>query len=240
MGETTPAVAAVGIRKSFELDHELPVRALRGADLTVGAGEFVAVTGPSGCGKSTLLHVLAGLECPEDGQVHIDGHDLLAMTSDERAHFRRTGMGLVFQEVHLLEGLTVAANVALPAIVAGVDREAADLRARETLSLVGIGDRATRSVNGLSGGERQRVALARALANHPPVLLADEPTGSLDSAGRDEILELLTRLHDRGQAIVLVTHDPTAAAVADRIVAMIDGRTESPHSGVSTVPGDRP
>ncbi|MGI9624338.1 MAG: ABC transporter ATP-binding protein [Acidimicrobiales bacterium] len=229
---SAPAIQVAGVRKSFDLDHEVPVRALRGVDLTVESGEFVALTGPSGCGKSTLIHVLAGMEVPEDGAVNVDGTDLFASSSDERARFRRRSVGLVFQEVHLLDGMTVAANVGLPALVAGSERSSVDRRARDTLALVGVSSHADRSPNGLSGGERQRVAVARALVNEPAILLADEPTGSLDTAGRDEIIELFIRLNQRGQTLLLVTHDPTVAAAAGRVIEMVDGRIDTtPGSG---------
>ena len=221
------AVRATGVRKSFELDADVPVRALRGLDLEIDRGEFVAIMGPSGCGKSTLLNVLVGLETPEDGQVQVDGHDLGGLDPQGLARLRRSSVGIVFQEVHLLDGLPVLANAALPALVAGADRSDAERRARESLALTGVAGRADRPVVGLSGGERQRVAVARALVNNPPVLLADEPTGSLDTTGRDELLALLARLSEGGQTIVLVTHDPAVAAVADRTLEMIDGRIGS-------------
>ena len=226
MTTSGPAVRAKGVRKSFDLESDVPVRALRGVDLEVGTGEFVAITGPSGCGKSTLLNVLSGLEEAEDGEVCVAGHDLRSLSRDDRARFRRASVGIVFQEVHLLDGLSVAANVALPTVVAGGARDEADRRAREVLALAGVTGRADRPVTGLSGGERQRVAVARALANRAPVLLADEPTGSLDTAGRNELLALFERLHGVGQTIVLVSHDPVVAAAADRTLHMIDGRIE--------------
>lgn len=227
MTMSAQAVEARGVRKSFDLDSDVPVRALRGVDLEISAGEFVAITGPSGCGKSTLLNVLSGLEEPEDGDVRVAGHDLRSLSRDERARFRRSSVGIVFQEVHLLGGLSVAANVALPALVAGDARNEADRQAREVLALAGVAGRADRPITGMSGGERQRIAVARSLVNRAPVLLADEPTGSLDTEGRDELLALFRRLHDAGQTIVLVTHDPVVAAAADRTLRMIDGRIES-------------
>ena len=222
-----PAIEVDGVRKSFDLDQEVPVRALRGVDLTIEPGEFVALAGPSGCGKSTLIHVLAGMEVPEDGRVRVDGNDLFSSSADDRARFRRHSVGLVFQEVHLLDGMTVCANVGLPALVARADRATVERRARDMLALVGVSSHADRSPTGLSGGERQRVAVARALVNEPAVLLADEPTGSLDSAGRDEIVELFSRLNRMGQTVLLVTHDPTVAAAAGRVVQMADGRVQT-------------
>ncbi|MBV9661737.1 MAG: ABC transporter ATP-binding protein [Acidimicrobiales bacterium] len=223
--DTGKAVAVRGLRKTFEADNA-PIRALRGVDLSVAPTEFVAVMGPSGCGKSTLLNLIAGLETPDDGQISIDGRPLDGLSEDELARIRRRHVGIVFQFFNLLEGMTALENVALPAVIAGRSRRAAEGRGRDLLDLLGIGDKASMMPALLSGGQRQRLAIARALANDPTLLLADEPTGSLDSEGSMEIIELLRRLHAGGQTIVLVTHNPDVAAAASRVLAMRDGRIE--------------
>jgi putative ABC transport system ATP-binding protein len=200
------------------------VRALRGVDLTVRAGEFVAVTGPSGCGKSTLLNVVAGLERPDAGRITVAGTDLADLSEADLARLRRQHVGIVFQFFNLIDGMTARENVALAALVAGRGRRAADDRAMAMLDLLGLLDKTDAAPATLSGGERQRLAIARALVNEPSLLLADEPTGSLDSEGGAEILELFERLNDRGQTIVMVTHDVANAARAHRTVRMRDGR----------------
>ena len=212
-----------GVRKTFEAENA-PVRALRGADLTMARGEFVAVMGPSGCGKSTLLNLVAGLDTADDGTITLDGEDVTGRTEDELARMRRRHIGIVFQFFNLLEGMSVLENVALPAIVAGRKRKAAETRARDLLDLLGLADKAKAVPGVLSGGQRQRLAIARALANEPTLVLADEPTGALDSEGGQEVLELFRRLHSGGQTILMVTHDDDVAAAAQRIAVMRDGR----------------
>src|SRR5271156_5079315 len=214
------------VRKTFEAENA-PVRALRGANLVVPSGDFVALMGPSGCGKSTLLNLVAGLEVPDEGEITVAGELVTGRTEDELARMRRSHVGLVFQFFNLLEGMTVLENVALPAIIAGRKRKMAETRARDLLDLLGIGDKASAVPGVLSGGQRQRLAIARALANDPTLLLADEPTGALDSAGGAEVIELMRRLHRGGQTIVMVTHDPEVASAASRIVRMRDGRIEA-------------
>jgi putative ABC transport system ATP-binding protein len=209
--------------RTFEQDTA-PVRALRGADLDIGHGEFVAVMGPSGCGKSTLLNIVAGLDVPDEGAVCVAGEVLVGKTESELAIMRRQHIGIVFQFFNLLESMTALENVLMPALIAGRKRKAAETRARDLLDLLGIGDKAKQSPAALSGGQRQRLAIARALANEPTLLLADEPTGALDSEGGAEVLELFTRLHSGGQTILLVTHDQPVADAAERIVRMRDGR----------------
>jgi putative ABC transport system ATP-binding protein len=217
------ALTVTGLRKTFEAENA-PVRALRGVDLAVEPGEFIAVMGPSGCGKSTLLNLVAGLDVPDEGEITVAGEAVTGRTEDDLARMRRKHMGIVFQFFNLLEGMTVLENVVLPSVIAGRRRKMAETRARDLLDLLGIGDKASAVPGVLSGGQRQRLAIARALANSPTLLLADEPTGALDSAGGAEIIELLRRLHASGQTIILVTHDPAVADAAGRIVRMRDGR----------------
>jgi putative ABC transport system ATP-binding protein len=192
--------------------------------LTVEEGKFVSIVGPSGCGKSTLLNLVAGLDVPDEGTITVAGELVTGRTEDELSQLRRRHIGIVFQFFNLLEGMTVLENVALPAVIAGRKRRVAESRARDLLDLLGIGDKASTVPGMLSGGQRQRLAIARALANEPTLLLADEPTGALDSEGGQEVIELLSRLHAGGQTIVLVTHDPGVASAAARIVRMRDGR----------------
>jgi putative ABC transport system ATP-binding protein len=222
-GVPTAALEVVAVRKTFEAENA-PVRALRGVNLTVKTGEFVALMGPSGCGKSTLLNLVAGLDVPDEGTITVAGEVVTGRSEDDLARMRRRHIGIVFQFFNLLEGMTVLENVALPAIIAGRRRKAAETRARDLLDLLGIGDKSSAMPGVLSGGQRQRLAIARALANEPTLLLADEPTGALDSAGGQEVVELLSRLHGGGQTILLVTHDAGVAAAAGTVVHMRDGR----------------
>jgi putative ABC transport system ATP-binding protein len=214
-----------GVRKTFEAELA-PVRALRGVDLDVAQGEFVAIMGPSGCGKSTLLNLVAGLDTADEGKIVLAGDEITAMSEDELARMRRKHIGIVFQFFNLLESMTVLENVVLPAVIAGTKRKPAETRARDMLDLLGLGDKAKEMPGVLSGGQRQRLAIARALANEPTLLLADEPTGALDSDGGHEVLELFKRLHGDGQTILMVTHNEEVADAADRIVRMRDGRVE--------------
>jgi putative ABC transport system ATP-binding protein len=211
------------LRKTYESEG-VPVRALRGVDMTIRPAEFVAVMGPSGCGKSTLLNLIAGLDKPTDGEIWLADNTLSDKDENQLARLRRKHIGIVFQFFNLLEGMSVLENVTLPAIIAGSSRKQAETRARDLLDLLGLSDKAKNAPGVLSGGQRQRLAIARALANQPTLVLADEPTGSLDSAGGAEVLELFKRLHDDGQTIMLVTHDAKVASAADRIVQLADGR----------------
>jgi putative ABC transport system ATP-binding protein len=211
-----------GLRRTFASDGA-PVRALRGVDLALARGAFAAVMGPSGCGKSTLLNLIAGLDTPTEGEVVVAGTPLGSLDENGRARLRRRHVGFVFQFFHLLGDMHALDNVALPAATAGATRREAERRALELLDLLGLGEHAHALPAALSGGQRQRLAIARALANEPTLLLADEPTGALDSEGGGEILELLRRLHAGGQTILLVTHDRQVGAAAERIVEMRDG-----------------
>jgi len=219
------------LKKSYRTD-EVETTAIRDMSLDVNAGEFLAIMGPSGCGKSTLLNLVAGLEVPDEGDITVAGEPVTGRTEDELARMRRRHVGLVFQFFNLLEGMTVLENVALPAVIAGRKRKMAETRARDLLDLLGIGDKAAAVPGVLSGGQRQRLAIARALANEPTLLLADEPTGALDSEGGSEVIELMRRLHRGGQTIILVTHDPDVAGAAERVVRMRDGRITDPEVAV--------
>ncbi len=199
------------------------IRALNGASLEVAAGEFVAVVGPSGCGKSTLLHLIAALDRPDSGSIEVNGRDLSRV--DNLSRYRAREVGLVFQLHNLLPTLTASENVQVPMFELGIGARERRTRAERLLRLVGLEGKERKRPTELSGGERQRVAVARALANDPPILLADEPTGSLDSESGRRLLDLFEELRaHRRLTVVLVTHDHTVAARADRIVRMLDGR----------------
>jgi putative ABC transport system ATP-binding protein len=213
---------ARGLRKEYGKGEGL-VRAVDGVDLDIGAGETVAVMGPSGCGKSTLLHLLGGLDRPSGGEVSLNGRRIDDLGEKALARMRRTAVGFVFQAFHLMEELTAIENVELSALLAGRSPRAARRRAEELLEQVGLADRARFLPSALSGGQRQRVAIARALSNEPLVVLADEPTGNLDSAATLDVLRLFERLHESGQTLVIVTHDARIAATADRMISMRDG-----------------
>jgi ABC-type lipoprotein export system ATPase subunit len=214
------AIEVRGLRKSFEDGR---IVALDGMDLAVAAGEFVAVVGPSGCGKSTLLHLIAALDEPDAGSIHVGGHAL--ETHRELSHFRARHVGMIFQLHNLLPTLTAIENVQVPMFELGMSARDRRQRARNLLRAVGLEGRERNRPPQLSGGERQRVAIARALANEPPILLADEPTGSLDSEAGRTVLDLIERLRaESGLTVVLVTHDADVAARADRLVHMLDGR----------------
>jgi putative ABC transport system ATP-binding protein len=217
-----------GLRKTFEAEMA-PVRALRGVDLDVGAGEMVSIMGPSGCGKSTLLNLVAGLDLPDEGTIALAGEDIAGRDEDWLARMRRRHIGLVFQFFNLIDGMTALENVVLPAVVAGrSSRRTAERRARDLLDILGLSHRAGELPGSLSGGQRQRLAIARALANEPTLLLADEPTGALDSDGGGEVLELFRRLHREGQTIVVVTHSAEVAAGSQRTVHLRDGLVVDP------------
>jgi len=218
----TWVLRARGLRKEYGRDAGL-VRAVDGVDLDVVAGETLAVMGPSGCGKSTLLHLLGGLDRPTAGEIRLAGRRLDRLTERALARMRREAVGFVFQAFHLMDELTAVENVELPALLAGRAPRAARRLAGELLGQVGLADRATFLLAALSGGQRQRVAIARALANEPAVVLADEPTGNLDSAATLELLRLFERLHAAGQTLIIVTHDSRIAATADRMISMRDG-----------------
>jgi putative ABC transport system ATP-binding protein len=215
-----PLIALTDVSRTYGA-----VPAVDGVSLTVGAGAFVAVMGPSGSGKSTLLNLIAGLDRPSSGTVVVDGVDLATLGEAALARFRRRRVGFVFQFFNLLGSLTVAGNIRVPAQLAGVKPRVAAQRVRELLDQLDLAGVADHFPARLSGGERQRVAVARALVNRPALLLADEPTGALDSRAGEHVMELLAGLHRGGQTILLVTHDAKlAATAADRVVTLRDGR----------------
>ncbi len=218
----TSVLRARGLRKEYGKGEGL-VRAVDGVDLDIAAGQTVAVMGPSGCGKSTLLHLLGGLDRPSGGEVSLNGRRIDNIGEKALARMRRTAVGFVFQAFHLMEELTAIENVELSALLAGRSPRAARRRAEELLEQVGLADRARFLPSALSGGQRQRVAIARALSNEPLVVLADEPTGNLDSAATLDVLRLFESLHESGHTLVIVTHDARIAATADRMISMRDG-----------------
>ncbi|MBV9759748.1 MAG: ABC transporter ATP-binding protein [Acidobacteriaceae bacterium] len=217
-----PIIRVRGLQKIYRLG-DVDVPALRGVDLDVPRGEFLAVIGPSGSGKSTLFHILGGLAPPTSGEISIDGADLRRMSENERTAMRQKKIGFVFQKYNLLPTLTARDNIALAQSLAGVTAPPPGFE--QILELLGIRQRLDHRPRALSGGEQQRVAIARALVNQPAILLADEPTGNLDTANSNAVLEILRDLNNRtGQTILMITHNPEAAAFADRTVAMRDGR----------------
>jgi putative ABC transport system ATP-binding protein len=218
----TPVLRARGLRKEYGKGEGL-VRAVDGIDLDVSAGETVAIMGPSGCGKSTLLHLFGGLDRPSGGEVLLNDRRIDNLSEKALARLRRTDVSYVFQSFHLMDELTAVENVELPALLAGRSPRAARRRAEQLLDQLGLAGRSRFLPSALSGGQRQRVAVARALSNEPLVVLADEPTGNLDSAATLEVLRLFEELHQYGQTLVIVTHDARIAATADRMFSMRDG-----------------
>ena len=221
-GGDARVIEARGIAKDYPYGGQA-VHALRGVDLSVAAGEWISIVGPSGCGKSSLLNVLAGIDPPSSGSVHLLGRAVHALGEAERSRLRLHEVGFVFQRFHLLAVLTAAENVELPMAEAGVPKAERRRRAREMLDYVGLGHRTDHRPPHLSGGEQQRVAIARALANRPRILFADEPTGELDRRTGEEILAVFERVNGQGTTLVVVTHDAGVAARARRMVEMADG-----------------
>ncbi len=213
----------IGVERHFA-SSGVTVRAVDGIDLQVGDGEFVSVMGPSGCGKSTLLHLMGGLDRPTGGEVHVAGERVDGWSESQWAKLRRRRIGFVFQSFNLVDNLSARDNIVLPAVLAGQSAKQASREADALLATLGLAGRASSSPAELSGGERQRVAIGRAVINRPDILLADEPTGSLDSVATTDVLRLIQRLHRDGQTVLMVTHDHRIASAADRMVLLRDGR----------------
>ncbi|MCW2944001.1 MAG: transporter related protein [Actinoallomurus sp.] len=239
--EDAPETAMIRVKNLTKVHHSdgTDVHAIRGIDLVVHSGEFVAVMGPSGSGKSTVLHLLAGLVPATGGEIWLRGRRLGGLSEAERAVLRRRHVGVVFQFFNLISNMTVADNVELPALLAGAGPKQARSRREYLLDELGLTDRADAPPTRLSGGQQQRVALARALANEPSLLLADEPTGNLDSTNTRDVIRLLEKVHDQGQTILLVTHDVRVASAADRVISLFDGMivddaAVSPASGAAS------
>jgi len=220
---TEPIIGIRDLRKTFR-SGDVDVHALRGVDLAVERGEFLAVVGPSGSGKSTLFHILGGLTPPTSGAVFIDGQDLMKMTDSDRTRLRKKSVGFVFQKYNLLPTLTVRDNIEIARDIAGASAPM-DAQFMEIVKVLGLGNKLDRKPRQLSGGEQQRVAIARSIVNGPAILLADEPTGNLDTENSTAVLNLIRDLNKRlGQTILMITHNPEAAAFADRTVHMRDGQ----------------
>lgn len=222
--QTDSMIQLHGITKSFG-----SLQVLRGIDLQVNRGEVVAIVGPSGAGKTTLLQIMGTLDRPDEGEVIIDGENVSRLSATKIAHFRNKNIGFVFQFHQLLPEFTALENVMIPALIGGTSKKEARQRAQELLDFMGLADRAEHKPNQLSGGEKQRVAVARALVNHPAVVFADEPSGSLDTHNKEELHRLFFDLRDRmGQTFVIVTHDETLASQTDRTIHMLDGYITEP------------
>ena len=223
-----------GITREYQMGSER-VLALRGVDLEIGRNEYVAIMGPSGSGKSTMMNMLGCLDTPSAGQYWLNGQEVSTMVDDDLARVRNREIGFVFQTFNLLPRATALANVELPLVYAGVSTRERKRRAEAALERVGLGNRMDHRPNELSGGQRQRVAIARALVNEPSILLADEPTGNLDSATSVEIMRVFGSLHAQGQTVILVTHEPDIAAHAHRVVVLRDGKVDSDRRNESPV-----
>ncbi|MBB1088487.1 ABC transporter ATP-binding protein [Lysobacter sp. SG-8] len=227
----TAVIRTEGLGKVYSAGTPAEVVALRDVDMAIGRGELVSIMGPSGSGKSTLMNLIGCLDTPSSGVYLCDGVDVATLDAEQRARLRLDRIGFVFQGFNLLSRMSALENVAMPMGYAGVPRPERLERAREALSEVGLAERAGHLPGELSGGQQQRVAIARALVNRPSILLADEPTGALDSRTGEEILGLFKRLQDTGQTVVLITHDPGVAEHCDRVLEMHDGRLHE-HAGV--------
>jgi len=225
LGEGNTMIHLKNITKSYQMGTQT-VHALRGVDLTVEKGEYVAIMGPSGSGKSTLMNIIGCLDVPTSGEYVLDGLDVSEMTDDEQARIRNKQIGFVFQQFNLLPRTTALKQVSLPLMYAGYGRSERFDRAREALESVGLGDRVDHRPDELSGGQQQRVAIARALAAEPNIILADEPTGALDTVSGEELMKIFDQLNEQGITIVMITHDPEVSVRARRVVHLRDGVIE--------------
>ena len=223
MEQKIPTIRLHGIRKLYRIGGET-LAALDGIDLEIGRGEFAALMGPSGSGKSTLMNILGCLDRPSEGSYKLDGAEVAGLSDDALAATRNKKIGFVFQNFNLLPRISALDNVALPLVYAGVGRRERMERAQEMLAAVGLSDRGAHLPNELSGGQRQRVAIARALVNDPHIIMADEPTGNLDTKSTKEIMDIFVRMHEKGHTIILVTHEPEIALRASRQLLVCDGR----------------
>ena len=226
MGGEQPLIQARALRKTYHVGDQV-VHALDGLDLDIGTNEYVALMGPSGSGKSTLMNMLGCLDSPTSGTYALNGQDVSRLEDDALADIRNREIGFVFQTFNLLPRYTALENVALPMVYAGYSKAERISRAQEVLHQVGLGDRMDHRPNELSGGQRQRVAVGRALVMRPSIILADEPTGNLDSATSEEVMELFGDIQKAGNTVILVTHEEDIAAYAHRVVRLRDGRVES-------------
>lgn len=222
MKKTPQVISLVNITKSYHLE-DISTEVLHGISLTINSGEFVSITGPSGSGKSTLLHIIGLLERASSGKYLLNGNDVTMLTEDEQAYVRNHEIGFVFQSFNLLQRTTVLENVILPAVYAGAPIRDRQKRAKELLAKVGLEEHFMKKPNQLSGGQQQRVAIARALMNNPEIILADEPTGNLDSKSGKDVMEILRNLHDEGRTVIVITHDDIIAKQTKRTIQIKDG-----------------
>ncbi|MGO4255888.1 ABC transporter ATP-binding protein [Marmoricola sp. RAF53] len=220
--DQAPVIALAGVRKTYDTGA-IAVEALRGVDIRIEHGEYVAVIGPSGSGKSTLMHILGCLDVPTEGHYELAGRDVSDLDEVDLAGIRNAEIGFVFQQFNLLPDMTAVRNVALPLVYAGIGAAEREQRARRALERVGLADRGDHRPGELSGGQQQRVAVARALVTEPSLILADEPTGNLDSRSSADVLGLFRELHETGRTLVLITHDQEVADAADRVLSIYDG-----------------
>ncbi|HEY3250223.1 MAG TPA: ABC transporter ATP-binding protein [Ignavibacteria bacterium] len=214
-----------GLTKEYDVSKEAPLKVLKGIDVEIYEGEIVSIVGPSGAGKSTLLHLIGTLDKPTSGEVWFDGENIAKMSSNDLARFRNTRIGFVFQFHHLLPEFSAIENVSIAAMISGKPQKTVDAKAHELLKEVGLGERINHKPSELSGGEAQRVAIARALVNSPKVILADEPTGNLDTHNSEEVMNLIFKLREKyGQTFIIVTHNEKFAGMTDRTLKMVDGQ----------------
>ena len=234
-GSNQAVIVTRGLRKEYDMGAEI-VYALRGVDIQIKGNEFIAVMGPSGSGKSTLMNLIGCLDTPTAGEYILNGSPVQDLEDDELARIRNREIGFVFQTFNLLPRATALHNVELPLIYAGVKSAVRKEKSAAALDRVGLADRMEHQPNELSGGQRQRVAIARALVNEPSILLADEPTGNLDSATSADIMKLFVELHRTGQTIIMVTHEHDIAEFAERIITLVDGMVSSSHATLTSAP----